>query len=198
MSNEGLQRTSNRREGIELITSSDLIIAANELMGGITLDVASSKVANEYVGAENFYTPADDGLNAQQWYGKAYLFPPAGMYFWDKKNGRWKKTRASAVSLTSSHAVWFRRMYHAWISGEIEQGLYFSNCPDMIRYEPKIFSFPMCILRTRPVLQEYDGKKFSRRQTCTSFVVYLPPTDLTDDATQRFKNIYEDRGHILI
>jgi hypothetical protein len=120
------------------------------------------------------------------------------MYFWDKKNGRWKKTRASAVSLTSSHAVWFRRMYHAWISGEIEQGLYFSNCPDMIRYEPKIFSFPMCILRTRPVLQEYDGKKFSRRQTCTSFVVYLPPTDLTDDATQRFKNIYEDRGHILI
>jgi hypothetical protein len=48
------------------------------------------------------------------------------------------------------------------------------------------------------VLQEYDGKKFSRRQTCTSFVVYLPPTDLTDDATQRFKNIYEERGHILI
>jgi len=54
MSNEGLQRNSNRREGIELITSADLIIAANELMGGITLDVASSKVANEYVGAENF------------------------------------------------------------------------------------------------------------------------------------------------
>ena len=64
----------------------DLVLAANELLGGITLDVASSKVANEYIEAENYYTPTDDGLNAQQWYGCCYLFPPSGAYLCDQKH----------------------------------------------------------------------------------------------------------------
>jgi hypothetical protein len=83
MAEKGIRGVTARNEGVELITSQDLVQAASELMGGITLDVASSKVANEYVGAENYYTPMDDGLNAQQWYGNCYLFPPAGAYFWD-------------------------------------------------------------------------------------------------------------------
>ena len=54
-------------------------------------------------------------------------------------------TRASSPTLTSSHAVWFRKLYNSWLSGDIKQGLYFTNCPDMIRYEQKIFDFPICI-----------------------------------------------------
>ena len=141
MAEKGIRGVTARNEGVELITSQDLVQAASELMGGITLDVASSKVANEHVGAENYYTPMDDGLNAQQWYGNCYLFPPAGAYFWDQKNEKWKMTRASSLTLTSSHAVWFRRMYHAWLAREIEQGLYFSNCPDMIRTSQRSSSF---------------------------------------------------------
>ena len=110
-----VRKVKAHAEEIEWITSSDLICAANELMGGIDLDVASSKIANEYVQAKNFYTPVDDALNTQLWYGNVYLFPPSGAYFWDKKNERWKMTRASALSSTSSHAVWFRRLYHEWI-----------------------------------------------------------------------------------
>ena len=115
MAEKGLRAVAARNEGAELITNKDLVLAANELLGGITLDVASSKVANQYIEAENYYSPMDDGLNAQQRYGSCYLFPPSGSYFWDQKHEKWKMTRASSLTLTSSHAVWFRRMYHAWL-----------------------------------------------------------------------------------
>ena len=198
MNEKGVRSVSARSEDAELITNSDLIVAANELMDGIELDVASSNKANTYVQAPNFFTPSDDGLNAQQWYGNVYLFPPAGAYFWDKKNERWKMTRASTPSLTSSHAVWFRKLYHAWLAKEIRQGLYFSNCPDMIRYEPKIFSFPVCILRSAPVLRRSTSQGEKMQRTCTSLIVYLPPTDRSDDAIERFVDIYTERGHILV
>ena len=130
-----IQDIRKRVEDIELITNYDLVTAAHALMDGIDLDVASSKTANTYVEAAQYFTPSDDGLNAQQWYGSAYLFPPRGTYFWDKKNDRWKMTRASSPTLVSSHAVWFRKMYRCWLAREIKEGLYFTNCPDMFRYE---------------------------------------------------------------
>ena len=57
MKEAGVRGVKSRSEDSELITNSDLIVAANEVMGGIELDVASSKVANEYVQAPEFFTP---------------------------------------------------------------------------------------------------------------------------------------------
>lgn len=187
----------SRREDIEWITNKDLVACAHRLMGSIDLDPASSKLANKYVEAENYFTPTDDGLNAQQWFGNVYLFPPAGAYFWDQKNMRWRMTRASSVSLTSSYAVWFRRLYHAWLTGEIKQGLYFANCPDMIRYDQRIFDFPVCILRTTPMLVRNTGGEVSDHKTCTSILVYLQPTDNPGKATEKFVEIYSQRGRVL-
>ena len=192
-----VRRVTGRREDLELITPPDLVQSANALMGNIDLDPASSKTAQEHVQADNFFTPQDDGLNCQQWHGKVYLFPPSGAYFFDKKLDKWKMTRASSPSLVSSHAVWFRKLYRAWLANEIEQGLYFTNCPDMIRYEPKIFSFPLCILRTAPRLLRHNSEGIKQHRTCTSIVVYLPPTDSSDEAVKRFIDIYSERGHIL-
>lgn len=186
-----------RNENSELITSTDLVNAANALMEGIDLDVASSKLANEYVGAKHFYTPLDDGLNSQPWYGKVYLFPPSGCYFWEEKNQRWKMTRSSANTLASSHAVWFRRLYREWMAGEIEQALYFSNCPDMIRYEQKIFDLPLCILKVAPILLRRVNDEVKAHKTCTSLLVYLPPMNDTANAIDRFVDIYSEKGRIL-
>ena len=94
----------------ELITNYDLVGSAHAMLGGITLDVASSKLANEHVDAEEFYTPKDDGLNVQDFHGRVYLFPPSGAYYWDKKNERWKKTDVSHPTLISSHAIWFQKV----------------------------------------------------------------------------------------
>ena len=186
-----------RREDLELITNYDLVASAHALLEGIELDVASSKIANKYVEADNFFTPSDDGLNAQQWFGSVYLFPPSGAYFWDKQNDRWKMTRASSPTLTSSHAVWFRKLYNSWLSRDIKQGLYFTNCPDMIRYEQKIFDFPICILRTAPLLLKNTSTGIDKHKTCTSFLVYLPPMDDPTTLTEKFIEIYSEKGRIL-
>lgn len=186
-----------RREDLELITNSDLVAAAHGLLGNIDLDPASSKFANTYVGADEIYTPSDDGLNDQPWFGKVYVFPPSGTYYWNKKKERWIATRACSPSLRSSHAVWFRRLFTAWYHNEIEQGLYFSNCPDMFRYEQRIFDFPVCILRTVPTLVGHTSEGVKQQTTCTSFLVYLQPKDNPGEATERFIDIYSEKGRII-
>lgn len=186
-----------RNEDQELITNYDLISSAHALLNGIDLDVASSKVANGYVQADKFYSPKDDGLNIQEWYGKVYLFPPRGAYFWDKANERWKMTRASSPSLVSSHAVWFRKLYRSWMKREVTEGLYFSNCPDMIRYEQKMFDLPVCILQTAPTLLKNTSEGVFSHKTCTSFLVYFPPAIDTDKAIEKFIDIYSPKGRIL-
>ena len=188
---------TKRNEDLELITNYDLVASAHALLEGIELDVASSKTANKYVAAKNFFTPSDDSLNYQQWFGNVYLFPPRGAYFWDKKNDRWKMTRASSPTLTSSHAVWFRKLYNSWLARNVRQGLYFTNCPDMIRYEQKIFDFPICILKTAPLLLKNTSTGISKHKTCTSFLVYLPPIDNPTEMTERFIEIYAEKGRIL-
>lgn len=187
----------SRKEDLELITNKDLVAAAHGLLGGIELDVASSKVANTFVQAEKFYTPSDDGLNAQEWHGKVYLFPPSGAYFWDKKSDKWKMTRSSSPSLVSSHAIWFRKLFKFWYSRQVSEALYFSNCPDMIRYEQQIFDFPVCILRTAPNLIKNTSQGIGKHKTCTSLLVYLPPLKNTEDAIQNFVDIYSEKGRVL-
>lgn len=101
------------------------------------------------------------------------------------------------MTLTSSHAVWFRRLYREWIAGEVEQGIYFTNCPDMIRYEQKIFDFPVCILRTAPILMRNIKGEVKPHKTCTSFVVYLPPINDSTAAIERFVEIYSEKGRVI-
>jgi hypothetical protein len=184
-------------EGIELITNADLVMSANELLGGIDLDPASSDFANKYVEAKNYYTPSDDGLNEQPWFDSVYLFPPSGTYFWDLKNQKWKLTRTSAKSLRSSHAVWFAKLYKSWLLNEIEQGLFFTNCPDIIRYDQKIFDFPVCILRVCPSLLRRKDDGVIMHKTATSVLVYLQPKDRPGEATQKFIDIYSSKGRVL-
>ena len=74
-----------RNEDQELITNPDLVASAHALLGEIDLDPASSNLANTYVGASHYYTPQDDGLNDADWYGKVYVFPPSGSYFFNKQ-----------------------------------------------------------------------------------------------------------------
>lgn len=186
-----------RREDQELITSPDLVQSAHALMGDIDLDVASSVLANNYVQAKEFYTPQDDGLNEQEWYGKCYLFPPSGTYFFDKKLDKWRMTRCNATVINSSHSVWFQKLYYSWLKGKVEQAIFFTNCTDIIRYEQKIFDFPVCILRTAPELIKNSSKGLSKHRTSTSLVVYLQPKNNSGQATENFLNIYSEKGRIL-
>ena len=196
----GVVRGNQRSEEFEHITNRDLVDSARMLMGSIDLDPASSKFANEYVGATEYYDPVKDGLNDQQWYGNVYLFPPKRSYFWDKKNVRWKATRGMSPTLCAGHAVWWRTLKRKWLSGEIEQGLYFSNFIDMTMYCQDIFDHPVCIMKSRPTLIRHyyaDDKVMSRNTGC-SLIVYLQPRNNIEEATQEFVDIYSEKGRILV
>jgi hypothetical protein len=190
---------NKKTEDYEWITSNDLIDCAHLIMDGIDLDPASSKKANEYVGAKTFFTPKDDGLNEQEWHGNVYVFPPKNSYFWHHKSQRWKMTRGLSPTLTSSYAIWWRIMKHKWGKGEIEQGIYFANAPDMFMYCQDIFDHPICLFRSRPVLKQHfiQTGLIKERPTCTSFAVFLQPKKNIADATQHFVEVYGEMGRIL-
>ena len=73
----------------------------------------------------------------------------------------------------------------------------FTNCPDMIRYEQKIFDFPICILKTAPTLLKNTSKGVSSHKTCTSFLVYLPPIEDSSRMIEKFIDIYDEKGRLL-
>ena len=59
----------------ERYTPSEIIELVKEVLGNIDLDPASCSVANETVGATNFYSADDDGLS-KEWTGKIFMNPP--------------------------------------------------------------------------------------------------------------------------
>ena len=66
---------SNNSGENEWYTPACYIDAARKAMGSIDLDPASSKVAQETVSANDFYTVEDDGLS-RGWFGNVWLNPP--------------------------------------------------------------------------------------------------------------------------
>jgi hypothetical protein len=187
-------------ENYEWISNRDMIDSAHLLMGGIDLDPASSAKANEYVNAKQFYTPKEDGLNEMEWHGNVYVFPPRHSYFWHEQSQRWKMTRGLSPTLTSAYALWWRTLRRKWVSGEIEQGVYFANAPDMFLYCQDIFDHPICILKTRPMLNQHfiNTGEIKVRNTCASFVVFLQPKKNVTEATEHFVEIYGPKGRVLV
>jgi hypothetical protein len=81
------------------------------VLGHIGLDPATSLAAQETVGADNYYTVRDDGLE-RRWGGRVWLNPPYSLMsrFVEKLVGEYRAGSVKAAILLSSNgndAAWF-------------------------------------------------------------------------------------------
>jgi len=96
----------------ENYTPLEIIEAIREVMGSITLDPASCKMAQKIVKAEKYYTQETDGLS-KKWEGNIFLNPPYGMpeikLFADKLLSELSNIE-SAILLTNDQTdtLWFQ------------------------------------------------------------------------------------------
>ena len=100
----------------EWYTPVEYVEAARRAMGEISLDPASSVVAQENVSAKHYFTKDDDGL-AQEWFGHVWLNPPYAQpligHFVDKVCVSYKDAAIeSAIVLVNNgtETVWGQRL----------------------------------------------------------------------------------------
>lgn len=110
--------------------------------GPIHLDPASCAQANLLIGAERYYTEADNGL-AQPWFGNVYLNPPGGRVRYGARN-----------LLTNSAALWYATLAHRFSLGLISQVVFMVFNLELFRYAqdyqvPHPATFPICYPKDR-------------------------------------------------
>lgn len=100
----------------EWYTPEEYIIAAKEVLGGIDLDPASNPVANEIVGARQYYSAEDNGL-AYDWSGNVWMNPPyesglIGQFAEKLCHSYSSKSVSAAIVLVNNgtETKWFQRM----------------------------------------------------------------------------------------
>jgi hypothetical protein len=172
------------------------------LLGDIELDPCTSEEYNkDFLRAKKIYTVKTDGLNTDDpWYGTTYCFPPTyGRCTYSEKRGtyRWSFKGGNAQSAAPS-VIWFKRLEREWKLRNVPQALFFSTYHEMLRKCPEMWNYPICIPKDRAnLIQGRDFVNLSRPFTW-GFFIYLPPTDLSTDHVERFREIFSNIGNVIV
>lgn len=119
-------------ETVEYYTPQIYIDAARKVMGGIDLDPASSKAAQENIKAGTFYTEHDNGLS-HEWIGRVWLNPP-----YSKTGGR------------SNQEIWAQRLIEEFEQSNVtEAHLLVKSALGYKWFENLWDKLPGCFVRDR-------------------------------------------------
>lgn len=111
----------------EWYTPAKYIEAARALMGGIDVDPASNRTANETVQATVFYDSDTNGL-CHDWHGRVWLNPPYGRDGGD-----------------SNQDIWSQRLREQYEAGITTEAVLLVNAAVDTRWFQRLFDYPVCL-----------------------------------------------------
>lgn len=157
------------------------------VMGGIDLDPFSCALANEVIGAKQFYSAEDDGW-AKPWFGRCYVNPPGGTYVLGK--GRENRHNAQAYA--------FSKLALEYLKSEIREAIFVVFNLELFRHvqrydTPHPLTFPTCFPSKRIdfLAPTEDGTvKAQGAPGHPNAIVYIG-----DDDT-RFRSVFGPLGYV--
>ena len=108
-------KSPTRNKSQDWYTPAEIIDLVRLVIKEIDLDPASDDIAQHWIQATNYYTPAQDGLN-HPWFGRVWLHPPA-----HGKTAKWSNkllaeydsgqvTEAILLVTPSAGSKWFQKL----------------------------------------------------------------------------------------
>lgn len=151
------------------ITPPWLCDLARDAMGGIDLDPLSSDVANLYVKADKYYTPAIDGTT-QPWFGNVWMNPPYG----------------------GDTSDWVNSLIFEWCAGKLNQACLLVNAMTDCKWFHKLWKHAdaICFLYKRVQFLHANGES-GANPTHGSVVAYF------GGRTVPFGDEFREHGHIV-
>lgn len=123
----------NASKSNEYYTPIELLDSAREVMGGIDLDPASCKEANENVRAKRYYTIDDDGFS-KPWRGRLWMNPPYG-----KDEGETE----------GNQARWVRRICEEYAAGNVTEAMVLVNAVPGNKWFHPLWDHTICFTYRR-------------------------------------------------
>lgn len=143
-------------------------------MGGIDLDPASSKIANETVNADEYYDLDANGLS-KEWYGNVWLNPPGGRL-------------PGVPSLTK--AFWNKLMR----SPHLDQAIFLAFSMEALQTcQPTIGKRPICIPDKRISFIDASGQPIKGNTHGSAFIYvsgFLDNTESFIETFSQFGSVY--------
>lgn len=169
-----VQVTIFSHESEEYYTPARYVEAAREVMGVIDLDPASCERAQEWIGAETFYTVADDGLK-RRWLGRIWLNPP-----YSKTGNR------------SNQDIWSAQLIEQYRAGNVTEAILLVKSAMGYKWFENLWcSWPTCFARKRISFIRSNGDDKGQSKMGTAFL-YLGQN------VERFVEVFRQFGRVIL
>lgn len=181
-------------------TPPEVVEAARTLMGGIDLDPASTKWANDlYIRAGHYFNYTKNGY-IKPWFDRVLLNPPGGLCNWE--TGR--PVEHVAHGTGSAKAWWFKLM-REYISYNVLEAVFIGFSVELIQSTqvqgedlmPTPIDFPCCFPSERLKFWTRQGNQLveGKQPTHANVLVYLP--DRHKESRDLFLETFEKFGRCI-
>lgn len=167
-SGEPVKNVMHSSESNEWYTPKRYADLAHAVMGGIDLDPASCKAANQNIQASRIFD-IDDGGFDRKWSGRVWLNPPYGR----GDDG-------------SNQAAWSQKLIAEYKSGNVSEAMLLVNAATGNKWFADLWEFPICFVDHRIRFVSPQGQ--NSQPTHSNVIVYL------GENTRRFIEVFSEIG----